>query len=66
MFLKGNMHVVVVAKGFVAIRTLTGPRGQSLFNAFLAEDVATGLDDSILEIPPADGAEGKSLRHCRG
>ena len=58
---KGNVHVVVVSKGFVAIWTLARSRSEAFFDAFLAKDMAACLDCSVLEVPAAHCAKCKSL-----
>lgn len=59
--LEGDVHVVVCAKGLVAIRTLSRSGCPSFFDALFAEYVATRLNCCIFEVDPADGANSQGL-----
>ena len=55
------MHVVIISKGFVAIRTLARSRGETFFDAIFAEDMTACLDCRVLEVLAAYCADGKRL-----
>lgn len=55
------MHVVVCAKGLVAIRTLSRSGCPSFFDAFFAEHVAACFNCCVFEVNPADGANSQGL-----
>lgn len=50
---QGDMHVVVAAEGFAAVRALAGTRGETLLNTIFAEDVTACLDRRVLEVGSA-------------
>lgn len=52
--------MVVTAERFVAIGTFARPRREALIDAFFAEHVAAGLDDSIFEVSFAN----RTYREC--
>lgn len=48
------MHVIVDAEGFTAIRAFAQARNEPLLDALPTEHMPAGLDDSVLEVLPAD------------
>ena len=55
-----NVHLV---KRLCTVRALSHTVGDAVFNAVVAEKMATRLKDRVLEVLSADGAECKGLRH---
>lgn len=53
--------MIIVSEGLVAVGALPRTRRETLFDTFLAENVATRLDGSVLEVPTADCAKCKGL-----
>lgn len=58
---ESNMHVIIASKRSVAIGALARARGETFFDAVIAENMTASLDDGILEVPTTDRAKGKRL-----
>ena len=56
-----GLHNVHLVEGLVATRTLAHAVGQPCLDAAGAEEVAASLEDAVLEVFAADGAERKIL-----
>ena len=54
-------HNIDPVKGFITTRALSHTVRNSVVDTLVAEDVATGLEDRVLEIASADGAEDEVL-----
>lgn len=52
-----DMHIIIIAKGAVAIWALPRSGRKSLFHAFSAKDVSACLDCCVLEISATYGAK---------
>lgn len=55
--------MIVVAEGFATVGALPRSELNHFVNTIVAEGVATCLDNSILEILPADCAVGELTKH---
>jgi hypothetical protein len=62
---KGDVHVVVASKRLVAVRTLTGPGGETFLHTVFAESMAARFDHRILEIAAAHRAQDKRLERIK-
>jgi hypothetical protein len=56
-----DCHDVRFVESFRTVWTLSHTVGNTVFNAVVAESMATRLDDNVLEVVSANGAKSKSL-----
>lgn len=58
---EGDVHVVVISEGFVAIWTFARSRSETFLDAIFAENMPACLYRSVFEIPATHSAKRKSL-----
>lgn len=56
---KGNVHMIVIPEGPVAIGAFAESRSLAFFHTILAEDMTARFDHSVLEISAAYRAKRK-------
>ena len=56
-----DVHIVVISKRPIAVRTLARTRGQAFFNTVFAEDMAASLDRCVLKVLATNCADRKCL-----
>ena len=54
-------HYIHLVERLRAVGALSHAVGDTVFHAIVTEEMATGLEDGVLEVFSADGAKCKSL-----